>query len=259
MVRTRKNYIGEHYGQLTVIRQIEDYIAPNSGKRYARFECECNCEEHNLIQTTAQSLESGQTTCCQKCGYKKLSKSKFNPMSKSQSIMLHLHDEYGEYGKCMASNCEEWFYFDMNDYNIIKNYCWHVSLTGNKRAYHCLCSKDENGNTVIMHRLLGYFDPDHNDGNPLNNRRYNLINRTRSENSQNCRLHSNNTSGVCGVSLNKKRNKWEAYIQINGKKRNLGLYINKDDAIAARIQAEIKYYVNGSNMANKELHYMYEA
>lgn len=259
MVKTKKNYIGRHYGQLTVIRQIEDYIAPKSGKRYARFECECNCEEHNIVQVTAQSLDNEQTTCCQKCGYKKISKSKLKPMSENPNLLLNLHDEYGDYGKCKASNCNEWFYFDMSDYNIIKDYCWHVSLTGKRRTYHCLHSKDkETGSTLIMHRLLGYFDPDHNDGNPLNNRRYNLINRTRSENTQNCKLHCNNTSGTCGVSWNKKRGKWESYIQINGKKKNLGLYTNKDDAIAARIQAEIQHYVHGNNMANKELHSKYE-
>lgn len=258
LVKTRKNYLGEHYGQLTVLRQVEDYIAPNTGKHYARFECECNCEEHNIIQTTGQSLDSGQTTCCKKYSYKKISKSKFKPMSESQYLVLNLYDEYGEYGKCKASNCEEWFYFDMSDYDIIKDYCWSVSLTGTKRTYHCLRSTSkDNGSTLIMHRLLGYFDPDHNDGNPLNNRRYNLINRTRSENAQNCSLHCDNTSGVCGVSWNKQREKWEAYIQVDGKKKNLGLYINKDDAIVARIQAENQYYIHGDNMANKELHIKY--
>lgn len=261
MVKTRRNYIGKRYGQLTVVRQIEDYIAPNSGKRYAKFECECecDCEEHNIIQATAQNLDSGVTTCCHKCGNKKISKSKSRPMCNSPDLILNLHDEYGEYGKCKASNCDEWIYFDMDDYNIIKDYCWSVSLTGEKRTYHCVRSKTKDNNaTLIMHRLLGYFDPDHNDGNPLNNRRYNLINRTRSENSQNRGLPSNNTSGVCGVSWSKNRNKWEAYVQINGKKRNLGLYTNKDDAIAARIQAEKQYYVRGGNMANKELWDKYE-
>ena len=146
----------------------------------------------------------------------------------------------------------------MNDYDTIKDYCWSVCLTGNKRTYHALRSKNKNnGKTLIMHRLLGYFDPDHDDGNPLNNRRYNLIDRNRSENSENCKLHCNNTSGVCGVSWNKQRNKWEAYIRVNGKKKNLGLYENKDDAIIARLQAENQYYIHGNNMANKELHIKY--
>lgn len=258
MVKTKKNYIGQHFRQLTVVRQIEDYVAPTSGKRYAKFECVCNCDEHNIVNTTAQNLDSGEVTCCKKCGNKKIAQSKRKPMCENENLILNLEDKYGLYGKYKASNCDEWFYFDMDDYNTIKDYCWWVSMVGTKRTYHCLCSRTKDDKkTLIMHRLLGYFDPDHNDGNSLNNRRYNLIIRSRSENTQNCKLRCNNTSGVCGVSWNKQRNKWEAHIRVDGKNKHLGLFINKEDAIIARLKAETKYYIDGNNMANKELHKQY--
>lgn len=47
---------------------------------------------------------------------------------------------------------------------------------------------------------------------------------------------SNNTSGCPGVSLS--RNKWIAYISVDGKKHTLGRYHSKEDAIAARKEAE---------------------
>lgn len=38
------------------------------------------------------------------------------------------------------------------------------------------------------------------------------------------------SSKYVGVSWNRKRNKWEAYITINGKKKNLGLFDNEKEA-----------------------------
>lgn len=53
---------------------------------------------------------------------------------------------------------------------------------------------------------------------------------------------SNNTSGFTGVSWDKKMSKWRSYIVINKQQIHLGLYINKEDAVIARLKAEAKYY-----------------
>ena len=58
----------------------------------------------------------------------------------------------------------------------------------------------------------------------------------------NAKLRSNNTSGVTGVSFNKKRNKWVSTICINKKRIQLGGFDNFEDAILARKQAEEKYF-----------------
>ena len=60
-------------------------------------------------------------------------------------------------------------------------------------------------------------------------------------NSRNQSMHKTNTSGVCGVCWAKERQKWLACIWANNKNLNLGLYNDKEDAIAARAAAEIKY------------------
>lgn len=36
--------------------------------------------------------------------------------------------------------------------------------------------------------------------------------------------------------------KWEAYIQLNKKRKSLGYFNNKEDAIKARLEAEAIYY-----------------
>jgi hypothetical protein len=54
-------------------------------------------------------------------------------------------------------------------------------------------------------------------------------------------LFSTNTSGVTGVNWLKKNKKWRAYITVDNKQINLGSFENKEDAIKARKDAEIKY------------------
>ena len=50
-----------------------------------------------------------------------------------------------------------------------------------------------------------------------------------------------NTSGVTGVNWLKKNQKWRAYITVGDKQIHLGSFENKEDAIKARKEAEIKY------------------
>lgn len=51
-----------------------------------------------------------------------------------------------------------------------------------------------------------------------------------------------NKSGVVGVSWNKKRNNWKSVLIFDGKENYLGNFKSKDDAIKARLLAEIQYY-----------------
>lgn len=62
----------------------------------------------------------------------------------------------------------------------------------------------------------------------------------------NKRIQNRNTSGCVGVSFNKQERKWVAYISKNRTFHFLGTFANKDDAIAARKQAEQYYYCQQS-------------
>lgn len=44
-----------------------------------------------------------------------------------------------------------------------------------------------------------------------------------------------------GVSFNKRTNRWQAYIRIDGKHKHIGTYMNKEEAIKARLITEEKY------------------
>lgn len=55
-------------------------------------------------------------------------------------------------------------------------------------------------------------------------------------------LNSNNTSGFRGVSYDKARNKWRAYIRLKYETKALGRFDTLEEAVKARIKAEEKYY-----------------
>ena len=50
-----------------------------------------------------------------------------------------------------------------------------------------------------------------------------------------------NTSGKTGVSYNKEKNMWTAYITVNYKTKYLGDYTDFNDAVNVRKEAEKKY------------------
>jgi len=91
---------------------------------------------------------------------------------------------------------------------------------------------------------------DHINRNRLDNRRENLRIVDFTINGYNKGKQSNNTSSFPGVSFDKRRNKWEAYIKIKRKHIHLGRYSKFEDAVSARKEAEIKYFGEEINREN---------
>ncbi len=56
----------------------------------------------------------------------------------------------------------------------------------------------------------------------------------------NQRLSVKNSSGVKGVHLYKATGRWSAYIDFRGKREHVGYFPSKEEAIAARMRAEIE-------------------
>jgi len=119
-----------------------------------------------------------------------------------------------------------------------------------------------NGMQYLAHRLAWFYinkswpddQIDHIDGNGLNNNINNLRSVTGLENHRNKRKLSTNKSGFCGISWNKQCNKWIALIKDNnGKRVYLGLFIDKNDAILARKNAELIYGYHKNHGTNRDL------
>lgn len=228
--------IGEKFGRLTVLNKTNP---PNNKNRKSYWLCICDCQvgviKPKYRKVNQYSLISGNTMSCgciqrERLAERNRNQKKFNDYNLS-----------GEYGIGYTKKGEE-FYFDLEDYEIIKSYVWRMNHRGYFVAF------DDNQKHVSIHRLIMNpeceYDVDHINGENTryDNRKYNLRICTRSQNMQNKNLRSDNTSGVTGVSWNNYTGSWNAYISIDGKTINLGYYDNKDDAIWIRKEAEEEYF-----------------
>ena len=221
---------GEKYGKLTVIKEIDPYVSP-SGQKKRRVLAQCDCGSEP-VEVALNNLRSGLTTSCG-C----LQKEK----AKETHKKYNTYDlETYEYGVGYTTKGEE-FYFDKEDYQKIKEYAWYLDKDG------YVVTKDADTKKMIrMHRLVMNasegMDIDHRHRKTNDNRKSQLREVTRSQNLMNRGIREDNTSSVRGVSWHKARNKWRAYITINGKTKHLGFFINKEEAIEARLKAELELY-----------------
>lgn len=219
---------GKKFGRLTALKRVEDYVSPK-GNRETRWLCKCDCG--NNIIVLRNSLTSNNTKSCGCLNTeKRIARCKL-------SKKYNTYDLTGEYGIGYTSKGEE-FYFDLEDYDKIKNYCWIIN-----NGY-VVCSNEN----ILMHRLImGHpynmvIDHIHGEKTRNDNRKFNLRICEQQENIMNCRTSKNNKSGVTGVSWHKRSNRWCAYIMINYKKIHLGCFDSFEDAVKARKNAENKYF-----------------
>ena len=226
MVRPKRDLTGQKFFHLTVIKQAEDYVKPD-GTHLARWLCNCDCGNEVIVRNDA----IGKTKSCG-CLQRAIAKeTMYNNTKKYNTYNLS-----GECGIGYTTKGEE-FYFDLEDYDLIKNHCWWINdsgylISGKSLRMHRLIMNVSNKNILI----------DHINHNTKDNRKSNLRIVTNSQNSMNLKMPINNTSGAVGVSWSKLHNKWEAHISVNKKKKHLGLFDNFGNAVKARKEAEEEYY-----------------
>lgn len=217
--------------RLTVIKRAEDYISP-SGKRYTQWLCECNCSDKNVIVVQGKHLRYGHT---KSCGCVNQEHTRQLGINSKKCTLCNLS---GECGVGYTSKGEE-FYFDKEDYPIVKQYTWCIDALG--RVY-----SSNNGKTVYLSRLVMNAPDDMDVDHIFHNRRDNRKNKLRVcshiDNCKNNTLRNNNTSGYTGVWYSVNRNKWVAEIKVNKKKKHLGCFNSKEEAHTAYEKAKEKYF-----------------
>jgi hypothetical protein len=166
-------------------------------------------------------------------------------MGKKDSV--NTYDLSGEFGIGYTLKGEE-FYFDLEDYDKIKDFYWVISVDGYVVHQQRYYKNKVVQKSALMHRLIlnitdKKFVADHIiSENKNDNRKSNLRVATYSENNFNMRTSKSNTSGCKGVSMDKRSGKWEVYIGINYKRKFLGYFSEFEDAVKARKDAEMVYF-----------------
>lgn len=211
-----ENLIGEKFGRLTVIEEADSNI------KYRRaWRCKCECGNTKYVIVSTGELKSGHT---QSCGC--LQKERASKSNKRYN-RYEFKDDY----VIGYTNKDEQFIFDKDDYDKIKNYCWHISENG------YVMSHDKGKNIRFHVFIMGKKDGfviDHINQNKNDNRKSNLRYATKSQNGINTKKK------MKGVYKGKKQ--WYARITVNKEVIELGYYKTKEEAILARQQAEIKYF-----------------
>ena len=150
------------------------------------------------------------------------------------------YDLSNGYGIGYTSKGEE-FYFDLEDYDRIKDYCWFLDKDGYPRAR----MRDENNNikvNLLSRYLMDVLDNntifvDHKNGIIIDNRKDNLRLVSKLQNNMNRKPRNNIISGV-----NRVGNKWMARLTYKGEFVLRKCFSTENKAIQARLEAENKYY-----------------
>jgi hypothetical protein len=162
---------------------------------------------------------------------------------------------------CVFKNGEVYRWVDKNQGRLLKNPKWKlIHNVANHNAGYNIISIDKK--MILRHRIIchtfKYLDIDndkiicdHIDGNRINNN----INNLRIVNNQ--QNHFNRTTAK-GYSFNKRANKWQASIKLNGKLIYLGLYTNEQDARSAYLASKLIYHHIEADHVQKELNELKE-
>ena len=230
--------LNKEYTYLTPIYELPERTK-SRGKIY---HCICRCG--NEIDVPGASLVTNNT---RSCGCLHAISAKLSGEKVRKHNVYNLSEEIGV-GYTTNTGIE--FYFDKEDYDLIKDYHW-MEKTSNGAGY--IYTKVWNNNkarNIFLHRFIlerhGFNienkDIDHKNHKPYDNQKSNLRICEHYENIVACKTYSNNTSGQKGVHWDKTRRKWTATITINKKTKHLGRFDDFDEAVRVRKEAERKYH-----------------
>lgn len=112
-------------------------------------------------------------------------------------------DTYDSYGNVVST-----FILDKDDVDKLGVHKWRTVFK-NEKPY--LFTGNQKKERIYFHRLVCVTEEqvDHIDGNTLNNRKNNLRSVSIQQNMKNLQKKCSNTSGIRGISFDKKKNSWK--------------------------------------------------
>lgn len=218
--------LNESYGRWKIISEVES----KNGRRMAL--CRCGCKDKTEKVVDLYSLVYGKS---QSCGC--LQKERATEANKK----INRYEEHENCYYCYDDK-ENYFIIDKEDYEKVKEFnwtqdnygYWYRTIKENGKKYNLKLHR------FIMNETNSKIEIDHINHKKNDNRKSNLRKCTHKENTRNTSARENRD--IIGVTWYKRDNKWESFITYGQKHIFLGRYENKEEAIKARLQAEIKYF-----------------
>lgn len=222
-------------------------------KKEERF-CEV-CGISSLIKNVSLLKEANMYLCEKhKSQFKKFGEFKdsnqrgvFDPNEIRTNGNISEIDTYDQYG-----NVVETFILDNEDVEKLGDKKWRC-VYKNDKPY--LFTGNQKSEKIYFHRLVCPTEKqiDHISGNTLDNRKSNLREVTIQDNMKNLQKKSNNTSGIRGVSYDKKRNVWRTDFTYEKTRYYLKGWNKKEQAIYQRYILEKYFLKEYRNTANDKL------
>lgn len=127
------------------------------------------------------------------------------------------------------------------DFAKLSGYKWFHMKDRNQT--YVVRSGTKNGQLIRMHaEVFGAPNPDHKNGNGLDNRRENLRAATAAQNQMNRGKHAHASSPYKGITWLRFDRKWWARIKVGGKRLDLGRFSDERAAALAYNEAAIKHF-----------------
>ena len=240
-----KDITGLRFGRLVVLRKTSIKSTKKSDNGAYLWECLCDCGELCYYSRYALITPEGARSCG--CLY-----------YDSRGLTNKQYCEYDlttyEFGIGYCNNGTH-FFFDKEDYDKIKDYCWWYD--GRYVCAHSLENDKYTTKIIRLHRIVmdvadrEDINVDHKNLVRYDCRKINLRRATDIENSRNRDYAYMSSSGVVGV-RQEPSGKWCASITLNAKNVRLGLFDTIEEAAEARLEAEIEHY--GEFRYNPEMH-----
>lgn len=210
------NLVGNKYGMLTLL----DRKRENNRTFYY---CKCDCGNKKWIRYDAikkwinnnyDSSNAKNPSCgCNKGRIKNIKNKKFSMLTAIEVVRLSENNGAIWKCKCDCGNLTEVSVSNLANGNIVS----------------CGCYKSKKAKKNIKKVFKTFKEK-------------NLIEDTNISYLLSSKILKNNSSGVTGVCFNNKNQRWTAQINFKKKRYHLGSFVNKEDAIKARKDAEEKLH-----------------
>lgn len=207
------NLVGEKFGKLTVLALYQ------KGK-HSKWICKCEC--FNFHIAVGGNLKSGVTRSCG-CLMREVKRDLSKIIKHGKYKSQEFNTWHMMLQRCYKKNATGYENYGGRGIKVCDR--WRDSF---QNFYEDMGNKPSQDHTLDRIDVNGDYE--------LSNCKWS----TKFQQSVNQRTRKDNTSGVRGVSKSKKS--WLSYINVNGSRIRLGLYSNKEEAIKARKEAELKYW-----------------